>query len=122
MAMKWICFFTTLLAASCGGTLPTPRIADVSPSQVRTNVATRIRIRIEGVLPTRVDYGAGTASSESEVTVFIDELQIAKARVDSGGNVNATLPANLPPKVYALTITLADGRQALSGGALTVNP
>lgn len=122
MALRRLAFFAMVLAASCGGTLPLPRIANVSPSQVRANVATGIKIRLEGVLPTRVDYGAGTASSESEVTVFVDERQIAKARVDSAGNVNATLPANLPPKVYDLIITLADGRQALSGGALTVNP
>lgn len=106
---------------ACGGTLPTPRIAEVSPSQVRANVATPITIRLDGVLPTRMDYVGNTVSADNEVTVFINDLQIAKTRMDSSRTLQATLPANLEPKSYDLIVTFGDGRQALSGGAITVN-
>lgn len=110
-----------LLATACGGTLPAASITSVQPSQVRANVATLITIRMQGVLPTRADYGSGSISSDSAVTVFVDDVQIARTRVDASGNINATLPANLPPKTYDLIVTLGDGRKALLGGAIDVS-
>lgn len=118
-ALLWI--VALVFFASCGGTLPTPRISEVAPSQVRANVATPITIRIQAILPGKADYVSGALSAESEVTVFINDLEIARTRIDRDGVVNATLPANLEPKTYDLIVTLADGRQALMGGAITVN-
>ena len=122
MALRILLGLLMLGLAGCGGDPATPRVVDVAPSVVRANVATGITIRLDGVLPSFVDYGSGTVTSESEVTVFANEMQIARTRVSASGTLSAMLPANLKPATYDVIVELSDGRRAVGAGLVTVSP
>lgn len=114
--------FCALLVCGCGEALAPPRITEIAPASILASDAPALTIRIDGVLPYQVDYGASTAVVETELSVSVGEALSATATYRPDGSVTVFVPSILAPGEHPVTITLADGRRATAEGGLEVSP
>lgn len=119
MALRVLTAISVLAIAGCGGA-PEPTIKEIAPAEVNTATITPIAITLDAVLPTKFDYAKGEATSDSQVSVFVNQTEIGTTRIDPEGVVRALVPRNLEPGPYDVRVEFSDGRTARAQAALTV--
>lgn len=112
----------SLLLLACGADLAPPRILELSPSSMMASDARQVTLRIDGVLPYEIDYGASSASVDTDlrVTIGTEALDAAPYRAD--GTVAVFVPSAFQPGDHAVTARFADGRQATVAALFEVTP
>ncbi len=113
-----------LLALALGGcsgaTLPAPSVVSVDPAARPASSSGPVTVTLDAVLPTLVDYGAGTATVDDRLTLKIGPRPFGPARWSDAGVVTDFLPTVLPEGSYDVTVELGDGRAATASDAFRV--
>lgn len=113
---------TALLLVACGDGLPPPRILELTPSSMLASDAPEVTLRLEGVLPYEIDYGASSASVDTAVTVTLGEERLGPAPYRADGSVTVFVPSLFQPGELPVTVHFADGRQATAPAPFVVTP
>ena len=111
-----------LLAACSGATLPAPTIVSVTPGQRPASSSGPVTVTLDAILPTVVDYGAGSATVDDSLSLKIGGRPFGPSRWVDGGVITDFLPSVLPDGRYDVTVQLGDGRLAIATDAFDVTP
>ena len=110
-----------LCAAACSGSsLPPPTVVSIGPAERPASSSGPLTVTIDAVLPTTVDYAAGTAAVDDRLTLKIGSTPFGPSRWTDGGVVTAFLGSVLVDDLYDVTVELGDGRRATVPGAFRV--
>ena len=112
-----------LVVAGCSGaSLPAPTIVSVEPSQRPASSSGPVTVTLDAILPTVVDYGAGSATVDDVLSLKIGGRVFGPPRWVDAGVVTDFLPTVLPEGRYDVTVQLGDGRLAIATDAFHVTP
>jgi hypothetical protein len=106
----------------CGDqALPPVSIVSVVPAGMIASQPTRVSVQVQAELAVQVDFAEGAVSADTRMLVLIGPVEIGSGTYPAGGLVQGTLPTILPAGTYDATVTMGDGRAAVSRGAFTVD-
>lgn len=117
-----VCIAIVVLAAGCGGPLPSPRIDSIVPGEITEGEVPQVVIGISAVMPFFVDYGRSEGSVDPGVQVKIGGRSVIAPMLTADRTVVGTAPFGLPPGDHDVAITLSDGRAAISPASFQVRP
>lgn len=110
-----------LLVLGCSAsTLPAPSITSVSPATMVASTPTPVTVVVDAELANQVDFGQGTLIFDTGMVVQIGSQRLGSGSYPPDGRVQGTLPTVLPTGTYLVTVTLEDGRRAVSDAGFTV--
>lgn len=111
-----------LVLLGCGDQpLPPVSIVSVVPTGMIASQPTPVSVQVQAELAVQVDFAQGAVSADTRMQVLIGPVEIGSGTYPAGGLVQGTLPTILPAGTYDATVTMGDGRAAVSRGAFTVD-
>ncbi|MFL5319902.1 MAG: hypothetical protein ACJ790_09605 [Myxococcaceae bacterium] len=120
--MRRLAIATALLLYGCGGAVPPPKIVSVDPAESPASAVVQVRVKLEALLPSSVNYDKSTATAATAATIFVGDTNVGDSNVDPTGTVSALVPSILTPGTYDVRVLLSDGRSATAPQAFTVTP
>lgn len=121
MTRRWP-LAAVLLLLGCGDQpLPPVSIVSVFPAGMIASQPTRVSVQVQAELAVQVDFAQGAVTADTRMQVLIGPVQVGAATYPVGGLVQGTLPTILPAGTYDATVTMGDGRAAVSRGAFIVD-
>jgi hypothetical protein len=110
------------LAGCSGASLPAPTIVSVDPAQRPASSSGPVTVTLDAILPTAVDYGAGSATVDDALSLKIGGRPFGTSHWVDGGVITDFLPSVLPEGRYDVTVQLGDGRLAIATDGFRVTP
>jgi hypothetical protein len=95
-------------------------VVSVEPSQRPASSSGSVTVTLDAILPTVVDYGAGSATVGDALSLKIGGRPFGPTRWVDAGVVTDFLPSVLPEGRYDVTVQLGDGRLATATDAFRV--
>lgn len=110
-----------LIATGCGEeALPAPQVVSISPDSALASNATAVSVKVDGVLPTSVNYDQTADTVDPRVSLLVGTLAVGTGSWEPGGTLNAVVPSLLAPGAYDVQVSFADGRTGVLSQAFKV--
>jgi hypothetical protein len=84
--------------------------------------ANPVTVRVNGVLPTTVDYDRSRQTVDPSVSLLVGTLAVGSGTWEPGGKLTAVVPSLLAPGSYDVQVSFADGRMGVLPLAYQVAP